>query len=256
MEDKEDEKRGGGGSGGWLDEVEVDGDATEEIGRENMKTEGVPMDVSNQHDESTDSSGVTATEGGKEAGSEHSETLKQLGVSKKGGEAVEVKKRSREEEEEHILSPGNDMCDMLVMAESSSENLRITTSHQNSECSVDSLLSDRAYFLHLRVSHKSCAAYTYTPLNRPVGIDIPSNSTFFTSKKSFIQQVRTVFCFAIAERRLVEPIVYDFSRSTIFNPPSLSPSLPLPSYPMSVCLSISVPVCLPIRLSIYVGLVT
>ena len=105
------------------------------------------------------------------------------------------------EEKEEEVRPGSEMHNVL-MSESSNENMCRTSSNPNSESSVDSLLADKSYFLHVRVSHKSCAAYTYTPLNRPVGIDIPSR-TFYTSQRSFVQQVRTVFCFTIAEQRFV-----------------------------------------------------
>ena len=120
-----------------------------------------------------------------------------------GEDEVMLKEIANEEEKVECLdSPSSDVSGLLVI-ESSSEKL--TSSHHDSEISIDSLFSDHAYFLHVRVSHKSCAAYAYTPLNRPVGIDIPYNS-FLSSKNNLVQQVKTVFCFAIAERRSVKSV--------------------------------------------------
>ncbi len=73
------------------------------------------------------------------------------------------------------------------------------TSQTTSESSVDNLLSEHPCFLHLRVSHKCSAAHTYTPVNMVIGIDIPQNQVF-QPPRGVIQQVRTTFCFAVAER--------------------------------------------------------
>lgn len=72
-----------------------------------------------------------------------------------------------------------------------------------SSSSADSLLSDHPCFLHIRVSQNCSAAHTYTPLNRAVGVDIPHKSVNSPALAT-VQQVKTVFCFAVAERRLVE----------------------------------------------------
>ena len=80
--------------------------------------------------------------------------------------------------------------------------------HTNSESSTDSLLSDQPCFLHIKVSNKSTAAHTYTPLNRPVGIDIPQNRPLLP--KQGLVQVKTTFSFAVAEQRLVSIPHYSF----------------------------------------------
>ena len=69
-----------------------------------------------------------------------------------------------------------------------------------SESSGESLLSEHPCFLHIRVSHKCSAAHTYTPLNRSIGIDIPHNK-LLSPAKGTLQQVKTIFCFAVAEKR-------------------------------------------------------
>lgn len=126
------------------------------------------------------------------------------GSSQEESGALQVVKEARngaveeEEDEEHLLSASSDTgeaSDGLVA--------RVPSSHKISECSVDSLLADRAYFLHIRVSSKSCASYAYIPLNRPVGIDIPAKNPFLPSRQSSIHQVKTAFCFAVAQKRLV-----------------------------------------------------
>ena len=73
-------------------------------------------------------------------------------------------------------------------------------SQSTSESSGDNnilQLSENLCFLHLRVSHKSSAAHTYTPVNMAMGIDIPQNQP----PRGFIQQVKSNFCFAVEERR-------------------------------------------------------
>lgn len=70
-----------------------------------------------------------------------------------------------------------------------------------SESSSDSLLSDFPCFLHIRVSHKSCASHVYVPINSSVGIDIPRDRQFLSPTKGTVQQVKTTFCFAVAEKR-------------------------------------------------------
>ena len=71
--------------------------------------------------------------------------------------------------------------------------------HSISESSVDTFFPGNVCFLHIRVSHKSHATHTYTPLNHPIGIDIPQK---ILSPSTF-QQVKTLFCFAVAEQRSV-----------------------------------------------------
>lgn len=90
--------------------------------------------------------------------------------------------------------------EMLAIMGADTATYRKLSSHDTSESSssADSLLSDHPCFLHVRVSHKCSAAHTYTPLNRAVGIDIPHN---LASPKGTLQQVKTAFCFAVAERR-------------------------------------------------------
>lgn len=80
---------------------------------------------------------------------------------------------------------------------------RESSTHTTSEGSVggdSNLLSDQPRFLHVRVSHKCSAAHTYLPLNRGLGIDIPY-SDMLNPNKSLLQQVKTTFCFAVAECR-------------------------------------------------------
>ena len=71
-----------------------------------------------------------------------------------------------------------------------------------SESSGDNsfLLAEQPCFLHLKVSHKCSAAHTYTPVNFAVGIDIPQSKAY-QPPRGFLQQVRTTFCFAVAEKR-------------------------------------------------------
>lgn len=91
----------------------------------------------------------------------------------------------------------------IMGAGSPDAEVHANVSKTTSESSVDSfLLSDHPCFLHLRVSHKCSAAHTYIPVNRPVGIDIPHNQ-FISPNRSLVQQVKTTFCFAVADHRLV-----------------------------------------------------
>ncbi len=119
-------------------------------------------------------------------------------VAESAGEEVVV------EEEEHLLSISSDGCREHTASTGSNGRqnypTRFRSEHKISEDSVDSLLSDHAYFLHIRVSPRSLAAYTYEPLNRPVGVDIPSKFPFI-SRQSSVHQVKTTFCFAIAKKR-------------------------------------------------------
>lgn len=85
------------------------------------------------------------------------------------------------------------------------------STHTGSEYSGDSILSDLPCFLHIKVSQKCSAAHTYTPLNRGVGIDIPHGAVLSPSK-SLVQQVKTLFCFAVAEKRSVRSsVIYVYS---------------------------------------------
>ena len=93
-------------------------------------------------------------------------------------------------------------------------------SSSDSVLSLDALLADSPYFLHVWVSPKSHHAYTYTPINNSVGIDIPrsrskenSRDAILTAgdlaKKSrslsppVVHHVRNRFCFAVIDKRLV-----------------------------------------------------
>ena len=109
------------------------------------------------------------------------------------------------EEEEKVADRGH-LCEEHLFSSASesvvSEGLHLPSSHKISESSVDSLLSDHAYFMHVCVSSRSVASYTYIPINRAVGVDIPSNDPFLT-KQSSVHQVKTAFCFAVAQKRQV-----------------------------------------------------
>ena len=92
----------------------------------------------------------------------------------------------------------------------------------DSVTSLDALLADSPYFLHLCVSPKSLHSYTYTPLNSSVGIDIPRSKsmegrdalTVEDIKKSrslsppVVHHVRNKFCFAVIDKRCVYTSVY------------------------------------------------
>ena len=76
---------------------------------------------------------------------------------------------------------------------------RSHTDSAESSDSMDSKLSDQAIFLHLYVSPKSGSVFTYTPINKSVGIDIPNEQK--QRGESSIQHVKNHFCFAVAEKR-------------------------------------------------------
>ncbi len=99
----------------------------------------------------------------------------------------------------HSASSTDELLAIMGAESSSSLPIQSQPSHTNSECSTESL-SDHPCFLHVRVSHKSCASHTYTPINRAVGIDIPGNNPF-SPTRGILQQVKTMFCFAVAEHR-------------------------------------------------------
>ena len=87
----------------------------------------------------------------------------------------------------------------------------------DSVTSLDALLADSPYFLHLCVSPKSLHSYTYTPINMSVGIDIPRSKSMESRdaltvdhvKKSrslsppVVHHVRNKFCFAVIDKRFV-----------------------------------------------------
>ena len=87
----------------------------------------------------------------------------------------------------------------------------------DSVTSLDALLADSPYFLHLCVSPKSLHSYTYTPINSTVGIDIPRSKSMEVRetlavenvKKSrslsppVVHHVRNRFCFAVIDKRCV-----------------------------------------------------
>lgn len=87
----------------------------------------------------------------------------------------------------------------------------------DSVSSLDALLADSPYFLHVYVNPKSPNSYTYTPINSTVGIDIPRSrtrvdrDTFIGDhlKKSrslsppVVQHVKNQFCFAVIDKRSV-----------------------------------------------------
>ena len=77
----------------------------------------------------------------------------------------------------------------------------IATQHSDSaesSNSTNSLFSE-PFFIHLRVYSKSGINYMYTPLSKD-GIQIPRERG-----KSPMRHVKTFFCFAIPDRRLVQP---------------------------------------------------
>ena len=87
----------------------------------------------------------------------------------------------------------------------------------DSVTSLDALLADSPYFLHLCVTPKSLHSYTYTPINSTVGIDIPRSKSVEVRdtlavedvKKSrslsppVVHHVRNKFCFAVIDKRCV-----------------------------------------------------
>ena len=87
----------------------------------------------------------------------------------------------------------------------------------DSVTSLDALLADSPYFLHLCVTPKSLHSYTYTPINSTVGIDIPRSKSMEVRdtlavedvKKSrslsppVVHHVRNKFCFAVIDKRCV-----------------------------------------------------
>jgi hypothetical protein len=87
----------------------------------------------------------------------------------------------------------------------------------DSVTSLDALLADSPYFLHLCVTPKSLHSYTYTPINSSVGIDIPRSKSMEVRdalavedvKKSrslsppVVHHVRNKFCFAVIDKRCV-----------------------------------------------------
>lgn len=68
----------------------------------------------------------------------------------------------------------------------------------------ENIRSNEPVFLHIHVRPKPGMTYTYTPINNSVGIDIPRNNKNKKSRSSrspsFVQQVKTCFCFAFPEK--------------------------------------------------------
>ena len=103
--------------------------------------------------------------------------------------------------------------DPQIQAEHSSH----PSESSDSVTSLDALLADSPYFLHLCVTPKSLHSYTYTPINSSVGIDIPRSKsmegrealTVENVKKSrslsppVVHHVRNKFCFAVIDKRCV-----------------------------------------------------
>lgn len=109
--------------------------------------------------------------------------------------------------------------DMLAIM-GAAEPIQSPHSSQNSESSesvvsLDALLADSPYFLHIYVNPKSLHAHTYTPVNSSVGIDIPRSRSSEDknaligdhTKKTrslsppVVHHVRNQFCFAIVDKR-------------------------------------------------------
>ena len=133
--------------------------------------------------------------------------------------ATEVK----ETDTEVLQDPSNMADDMLaIMGAANLHQILAQHSTHNSESSesvtsLDALLADSPYFLHMCVSPKSLHSYTYTPINSSVGIDIPRSKSMEVRdtltvehvKKSkslsppVVHHVRNKFCFAVIDKRWV-----------------------------------------------------
>lgn len=105
-----------------------------------------------------------------------------------------------------LQSSNEELLAIMGNSDSPRVDFRRDSSHTASEYSGDSFLSDLPCFLHIRLSHKSSATHTYTPLNLAVGIDIPHGDAL-SANKALVQKVQTTFCFAVADCRLVSSML-------------------------------------------------
>ena len=138
----------------------------------------------------------------------------------------EEAKREKENCSEMAQTQSESADDMLAIMGAADPG-QTQISSQNSESSdsvtsLDALLADSPYFLHLYVNPKSLHTYTYTPINNAVGIDIPRTKakldrdtiTGDHMKKSrslsppIIHHVKNRFCFAVIDKRLVCVCLY------------------------------------------------
>lgn len=135
-----------------------------------------------------------AQKGSLEGSLKHKDTLSPVSGQESSGDS--------QGELPHLQSSHEELLAIMGNTDSSRLTVHRGSSHTTSEYSGDSFLLEQPCFLHIRVSHKCSAAHTYTPLNRGVAIDIPHGEVFY-SNKALLQQVKTTFCFAVAEGRLV-----------------------------------------------------
>ena len=83
-----------------------------------------------------------------------------------------------------------------------SEGVEQCQSDPTTSCeSCEHLKSNEPVFLHVHVQPKPGTTYTYIPVNSSVGIDIPKSDKAARGSSPAVQQVKTCFCFAFAEKR-------------------------------------------------------
>ena len=99
------------------------------------------------------------------------------------------------------------LLSMMDVVDPSVERSNSGSSDSSAEgcAACENILSNEPVFLHVHVRPKPGMTYTYTPINNSVGIDIPRKSknkkTRSSRSPSFVQQVKTCFCFAFPEKR-------------------------------------------------------
>lgn len=137
--------------------------------------------------------------------------------------SVSKSDEAESENDAEIMAEGrSDSADDMLAIMGAAHPTHTQHSSHNSESSesvtsLDALLADSPYFLHIYVSPKSLHTYTYTPINSSVGIDIPRSKSGEDRdalirdhiKKSrslsppVVRHVRNQFCFAVIDKRCV-----------------------------------------------------
>ena len=142
----------------------------------------------------------------------------------RGHQSSSSEPKEESEDSTELAQNQSDTADDMLAIMGAADPNQDQLSSQNSESSdsvtsLDALLADSPYFLHVCVSSKSLHTYTYTPINSSVGIDIPRTksammegdvmgSDHIKKPRSLsppvVHHVKNKFCFAVIDKKCVK----------------------------------------------------